>query len=300
MSFRARTQDQFFPQAKAMRREFDQKWKNPHEAGSERFVWDPWFVPEQYKLLRTPAYHFFSKKIYETFHSHLQDWGRENLGCHDISPSWLSVYTNGAYQRLHGDVPHGPFAFVFSLSPWTAQKGAPFRGGETVLLRDEILDYWNADFSGKPLESPQIFEKIPAFFNRLTVFDPRIPHGVEEVRGPEDIRDGRLVVHGWFTQPRPKIVGPIRADELQRQMPLITAALDRSGILGKRISGVMTYRLEISVQGAVKSVKNLANSLRGIQDTSSVNRALIATMKNLAFKKNRAPSVITLPLVFES
>lgn len=264
MAFRVHIEDQFFPQAKAMRREFTDKWANPHRAGPDRFVWDPWFVPEQYKLLRTPAYHFFTKKLYETFHRQLVQWGRENLGCHDISPPWMSCYTDGAYQRLHGDMPHGPFAFVFSLSPWTARAGAPFRGGETVLLQDQVLDFWNAQLAGKTVESAEIFEKIPAYFNRLTVFDPRIPHGVEEVRGPEDVRDGRLVIHGWFVQPRPFIAGPLSGAELQRHLPEITRVFAESDLAGLRMAGVLTYRLHVTAAGTVKSVKKLADSLRGI------------------------------------
>jgi len=47
------------------------------------------------------------------------------------------------------------------------------------------------------------------------VFDPRIPHGVRTVTGTHDPREGRLVIHGWFVQPRPFIRGPLdgaRAD----------------------------------------------------------------------------------------
>ena len=74
------------------------------------------------------------------FHRRLVAWGRETLGCHDISPPWLSLYVDGCRQELHGDLPHGPWAFVFSLTRW---RGRVFRGGETLLVRDEVLDFWH-------------------------------------------------------------------------------------------------------------------------------------------------------------
>jgi len=70
-------------------------------------------------------------------------WGRATLGCHDVSPPWLSLYVEGCRQELHGDLPHGPWAFVFSLTNWRQRT---FRGGETLLVRDEVLDFWH-DFA---------------------------------------------------------------------------------------------------------------------------------------------------------
>ena len=48
---------------------------------------------------------------------------------------------------------------------------------------------------------------IPPLFNQLTVFDPRIPHGVRLVEGTHDPLHARVVLHGWFTQPSPFISG---------------------------------------------------------------------------------------------
>ena len=44
---------------------------------------------------------------------------------------------------------------------------------------------------------------VPPLFNRLTVFDPRYPHGVRAVEGTRDPLKARLVLHGWFTEPAP-------------------------------------------------------------------------------------------------
>ena len=45
---------------------------------------------------------------------------------------------HGSRQELHTDAPHGPFAFVLSLT----LDERRFSGGETVLLQPHVLDYW--------------------------------------------------------------------------------------------------------------------------------------------------------------
>ena len=57
-------------------------------------------------------------------------YGETHLGCSAITPLWLSCYVHGCRQELHADVPHGPWAFVLSLTP-----GGEVRGeGEGPLL----------------------------------------------------------------------------------------------------------------------------------------------------------------------
>src|SRR3569832_1695614 len=100
------TVDRFYSGAQALRSHFEERFENPHQADSERFVWDWWHVPSQYTALRSPAYHFFPHEEYRKFHESLVWWGRRNLGCHDISPPWLSCYIDGCKQEFHGDLPH--------------------------------------------------------------------------------------------------------------------------------------------------------------------------------------------------
>src|SRR5262245_34836893 len=110
------TLPRFSPEAAALRSHFEKRFANPLQPSSDRFVWDYWHVPEQYQALRTPAYAYFPKELYRRFHERLVHWGRETLGCHDVSPPWLSLYLEGGFQNWHGDVPHGPWAFVYSLT----------------------------------------------------------------------------------------------------------------------------------------------------------------------------------------
>jgi hypothetical protein len=286
--------DHFAPEARALRDVFDQRFAEPRSTRRDRFVWDWWHVPCQYTALRTPAWEYFPKAIYEQFHRRLVAWGRETLGCHDISPPWLSCYVDGCRQELHGDLPHGPWAFVYSLTP----SMRAFRGGQTLLVRDDVLDYWDGFASTRAIEEPQLVRAIEPKFGRLIVFDPRIPHGVREVTGTRDPREGRLVIHGWFVQPRPFVVGPLRTREL-------TAHAGELGhVLGDvPIAGLVSVAFRVDRSGRTRDVRVLSDTTRVPRaDEPARKRAVRAMLRAIAawtFSLSRAPSRVVLPLIFE-
>jgi hypothetical protein len=298
--------DQFSPDAARLRDVFDERFANPRSTRADRFVWDYWHVPGQYTALRTPAWTYFPKAIYERFHRALVQWGRETLGCHDVSPPWLSLYIDGCKQELHGDLPHGPWAFVFSLTPW---KGRAFSGGETLLVRDEVLDFWEDFASVRGVEERELIRAIEPRMNRLTVFDPRIPHGVRRVSGTHDPREGRLVVHGWFVQPRPFVVGPLRTRALEENILHLT---DRFGGYLQRassgpdylpIAGLVSFAFEVNRAGRVRDVRVLSDTTRvPLAEERGRRRVVAQIKKDLAawrFPSQRGPSRVTLPFVFE-
>ncbi|RYZ93967.1 MAG: hypothetical protein EOP11_27050, partial [Proteobacteria bacterium] len=133
-------EDGFYQGARELRSVFEERFADPRQGHSDRFVWDFWHVPDQYTLLRTPAMPYFPSATFEPFLDRLADWGRDVLGCAALSPPWLSYYIEGCQQQFHSDVPHGPWAYVFSLSP----PRQVFTGGETMLLRPQVLDYWRS------------------------------------------------------------------------------------------------------------------------------------------------------------
>jgi len=292
--------DRFAPEATALRKAFETKVGHVGKADAQRFVWDWWHVPGQYTHLRTPAWTFFPQKIYDRFHQRLAWWGRENLGCHDVSPPWLSAYVDGCRQELHSDVPHGPWAFVFSLTPW---KTRTFRGGNTLLMKADTLNFWQTFSDRKDYEADALVDRVPALFNRLTVFDPRIPHGVERVEGASGLLDARLVIHGWFVEPRPFIRGalpPARAEDrlgeflrtLPNHLPLR---------LEQGLHGTLVLRISIRASGEVSKVEKLTDTLRvlgaGTNETA-VSRAILRQAQNLNFGKLRGTAAITLPIQF--
>ena len=68
-----------------------------------------------------------------------------------------------------------------------------FTGGETMILKPHVLDYWRSFQPGVGLEERHFIDTVEPHFNRLTVFDPRFPHGVRPVAGTRDPLKGRLV-----------------------------------------------------------------------------------------------------------
>lgn len=294
------TVDSFSASAPALRSVFEDRFRDPRAADSSRFVWDFWNVPDQYRMVRTPAYHYFPAKLYRPFHEGLVRWGRENLGCHDVSPPWLSYYVDGCRQNLHADVPHGPWAFVFSLSP----RKIKFRGGETMILKPETLSYW-ANFTAREgdHEEASFLDRVDSRFNRLTVFDPRFPHGVTEVRGVEDPMDARLVIHGWFVEPRPYVVGPLRTSQVQRTLDhgleALSSALPRLGSL----HGTVSFRLDVTAAGRVAGFRGLTDTLAGLDGGEPQRRRAAAFLKrtfsSLQFPKARGASKVTVPLLFK-
>lgn len=290
--------DGFFKEAPRLRREFDAVYRNPKQASPGRFVWDYWHVPGQYTLLRTPAQRFFSQAVFGRFQNELLKFGRENFGCTGITPPWMSLYVEGCRQQFHGDVPHGPFAFVFSLTPAKRK----FQGGETMLFKSSTLNYWTQFTELNGVEEGDLVETIAPDFNRLIVFDPRVPHGVTEVRGTHDPRDARLVIHGWFTDPQPAVDGALTRSKAQQGIERILAAFDSVLPQGSRLHGVISLKMALSASGMVGAVKVLVNTLTLAEgdpvDSGRLQKELVRAVHSVRFPKASGPSRLTLPLVF--
>lgn len=293
-------QDSFAPEAKALRAHFDARFSDPRRATADRFVWDLWHVPGQYTALRTPAWEFFPQKLYDAFHQRLAWWGRRTLGCHDVSPPWLSCYVNGCEQRVHGDLPHGPVAWVFSLTKWDQRT---FRGGETLIAREEVLDFWRGFVSTRAVEELEVFEEVPAKFNRLVTFDPRLPHAVRRVDGSMDPVEGRLVIHGWFVQPRPFIEGPLPEAALEQAIGEVTEAITPVLAAGLPLAGLLSVGFSVTPGGEVKGLRVLADTTRSLPEFEVEKKAVLRSVKRalggFRFPKRAKGSRVTLPLVFE-
>lgn len=292
--------DRFAPEARPLREHFEARFAEPRRATTDRFVWDLWHVPGQYTALRTPAWQFFPRKLYDAFHQRLVWWGRRTLGCHDVSPPWLSCYVNGCEQRVHGDLPHGPVAWVFSLTRWDQRT---FRGGETLIAKDEVLDFWRRFVSTRAVEEPEVFEEVPAKFNRLVTFDPRLPHAVRRVDGSLDPTEGRLVIHGWFVQPRPFIEGPLPEQALEAAIGEVTRAIGPALEAGLPLAGLLSLGFSVTAGGEVQGLRVLADTARTLPEYEGqkrgVLRALRKVLGSFRFPKRAKASQVTLPLVFE-
>jgi hypothetical protein len=292
--------------AQGLRGEYERKMGNPREVRPDRFVWDLWCVPGQYTQLRTPAHDFFeSGKLFAEVESALLDWGRTELGVSALSPLWLSLYVAGCGQELHADVPHGPWAFVLSLSP----KERRFSGGETFILQPHVLDLWRGFQAGAVTEEQQLATRVAPEFNRLTVFDARFPHGVTRVDGTMDPMHGRLVLHGWFLEPTPFFEGALSEEDATDALssalePLFGALADDEQ--APLANGVLVVRIHINAGGGVTDIRALSDTLRphpGCGDIDEARAVLLALVQQhlqpARFPTAPGASSITMPLVFE-
>jgi hypothetical protein len=268
------TRDNFLPAAQAagLRSTFVSRFAEPRSTASDRFVWDRWHVGEQYNLMRTPAQPFFGDEAYAQLCDSLTSFGQATLGCDTITPPWLSYYVDGCSQGLHTDAWHGPFAYVLSLTDWDDRA---FTGGETMIMAPEVLDFWRGYEAGSAIEQASMFQLVEPRFNRLTVFDPRIPHGVREVRGTRDPLKARLVLHGWFT-PAEAVSFEGALTEAQAE-PALNDALgplyERLGGECARMFGTLNLHVLVDSAGIVERVTVLADTL--VADRSELAKGLV-------------------------
>lgn len=260
----------------------------------DRFIWDYWHVPGQYTYLRTHARRFFPSDLYGRFLTAVRSWGATNLGCDRTSEPWLSFYVQGCRQELHADVPQGPWSFVYSLT-----DNAGFTGGDTLLLRRAVLDYWTGFDDQRALESDDLVWRIPSRFDQLLVFDSRVPHGVTTVEGTADPIRSRVVIHGWFLTPSLSVQGALGAD----QASLAIEKLHRSWAdiveACGPLAGVATWRLEVGADGACRPLRLAHTLVATAPAASGPAQALDRMQKVLAevrFPVATGPSVIVFPV----
>ena len=143
---------------------------------------------------------------------------------------------------------------------------------------------------------------MPPRFNRLVAFDPRIPHGVRRVEGTHDPREGRLVIHGWFVQPRPFIEGPLPVEELADRIAELPAAI--SEIAEELpIAGALCLGFTVTAAGKVTTLSILSDTTRVPSPYEKMRDQLILavarTVASFRFSKRKGRSKVTLPIVFE-
>jgi hypothetical protein len=263
----------------------------------ERFVWDYWHVPGQYTYLRTHARRFFPPAVYGRFLAAVRGWGAAHLGCARISEPWLSFYVHGCRQELHADVPQGPWSFVYSLTDWDARA---FTGGETLMLRGGVLDYWSGFADDRPLERDDLLWRVPARFDQLLVFDARVPHGVAAVEGTSDPLRARVVVHGWYLRPALTVVGALGAEQVTGPAEELHRRWDDAVRDCGPLSGVATWLLEIGPDGVPRPPRPLASTLVATAPGADPARALATMGRALAtarFPAAAGPSSVVFPVV---
>jgi hypothetical protein len=179
-------------------------------------------------------------------------------------PPWLRCR-----QELHSDIPQGPWAYVFSLTNWDERT---LRGGETLLLSEEMLDLWRSYREARFSELTSFVELIEPCFNRLTVFDPRVTHGVRQVEGTREALDSRIAVHGWFQAPAVIVSKALEGDEQRGILDAMLAMLLVSLRDVECLEGLVTARIEVNRAGSVTSTRIVSSSLVSTTGDNSVEQ----------------------------
>ncbi|MCE3011077.1 MAG: 2OG-Fe(II) oxygenase, partial [Proteobacteria bacterium] len=192
---------------------------------------------------------------------------------------------------------HGPWAYVFSLSP----KDLLFKGGETLLLKPEVLSYWKNFGSSQDRERSSFLETISPNFNRLIVFDPRIPHGVTRVSGVSDPREARLVIHGWFTEPKTYLDGYLPEEAAESALNQAFDLIQELCAQAEPFAGTLSLQVKVTTAGTVSSVVPATNTLKTLngEEPRVFLKSLLKIYSKLKFPKSRGATQMTIPLIFQ-
>ncbi len=251
------TMDDFLPEAdaEALRVAVDRHFSNPgaHQPQTHQ-IWNYWHVAGSYTYLRTDPAKLIGMDMIAAFVDRLRGWARERLGMTEVSWPWLSLYVDGCVQGLHNDSLNGRFGYVFSLT----RSDRKTVGGETMLLHEGDLFRQNLAQSAA---GSGLFDLIEPRFNRLLVFDDRVPHGVQRVDGPMDPLEGRIVLHGHLSDEGPIIQGELPKDAVVT--PVAAAVKDALAetFAGKSppLHGPLVMRFMVDPEGVASEVHVLVD-----------------------------------------
>ncbi len=284
----------FLPQerAVALRADIDAHFDRPAEHKPDTHqVWNYWFVPGSYTYLRTTPEKVIGRERVEQFVNDLRDWAARNLGLANVTWPYLSLYVPGCVQGLHNDSVNGSLGFVYSLT----RNDRRTLGGETLLMheRDLFRSSLNSAAAGTDL-----FDLVEPRFNRLTLFDDRIPHAVQRVDGPMDPREGRFVLHGHISEAGVTAQGTLPPDAIQNEIVGLLGQL--RGMFAGQVHGTFVVSVEIGAGGQLTQMRPIVDRLASANgaDLELVRRAIAERLQAIRFPAADGPTRANIPLVF--
>lgn len=281
----------------AIRRDIDTHFADPaaHRRDTHQ-VWNYWFVPELYSYLRTDADRVIARDHMDSFQNTLREWASNHLGMAVVSWPYLSLYVPGCRQGWHNDARNGRFAFVYSLT----RNERLTTGGETLVFHegDPFRAHLMSAAAGRSL-----YETIEPRFNRLVIFDDRLPHAVERVDGSMDPVEGRFVLHGHLSEGSAIIAGALPAAAATERL---NEALAGFGIqMAATVAlyrGPLVFRLTVNAAGTVEGCEILVDRVvhpdEGHVGWELVRSDLAARLKALKFPAAQGRTVLIQPVLF--
>src|SRR5271166_5597653 len=301
--------DEFLPRELAiqMREDIDGHFADPgaHRADTHQ-VWNYWFVPELYAYLRTTPEKIIRRDRVDGFINALQAWSILTLGMGDVTWPYLSLYVDGCRQGLHNDAANGRFAFVYSLT----RDQRRTTGGETLVFREGDLfrgNLRNAPLGARPPAAAAgrgFYEVIEPSFNRLVVFDDRLPHAVERVEGSMDPVEGRFVLHGHLSETG-TMTGALPPAVVEEAVTRLLSDFGaRNSAQISLYDGPLVLRFIIGPGGSVKTcdilVDRVIHADAGHAEWEPLRGDLVNMFKSLKFPPAAGETMVTQPLAFEA
>lgn len=283
--------------AAAMRAGIDAHFADPmaHRAETHQ-VWNYWFVPDHYTYLRTRPEKIVKMKLVETFMTALRNWSLNTLGFGNITWPMLSLYVPGCRQSWHNDAGNGRFGFVYSLSRDTRRT----IGGDILIQRagDPFRNY-----AARPAAGSDLHDRIEPRFNRLVVFDDRLPHAVEQVDGSMDPVEGQFVLHGHLSESGPAVQGALSPAEIAE--PVAAVLREFAEEAAARIAlfhGPLSLRFVVGKSGSVTACDVLLDRVihidSGNADWDVLLARIVERFKATEFPRKPGETVVIQPVTF--
>jgi hypothetical protein len=286
--------DGFLPEetALSMREDIDAHFADPQNASPDRhYVWNYWHVPGSYTYLKTMPERVIAREKVETFVQALRTWAAVNLGFGHVTWPFLSMYVPGCSQGVHNDSVNGRLGYVFSLT----RNSRKTVGGETMVFQDRDLFRSNLD---RPAAGSAIFDLVEPRFNRLTMFDDRVPHAVQRVDGSMDPVEGRFVLHGHISEAGVVAQGALHPDVIRE--PVFAALQELRSDVASGAHGPLVYCIEIGQDGSVQRTRPILDRLVSPAngDLEPVRAAVYERLSRLRFPSAPTSTRANIPLIF--
>jgi hypothetical protein len=287
--------DNFLPDALAreMRAAIDRHFAEPYRQSAEHQVWNYWYVPDMYTFLRTSPDKVLGRELLDRFHAALTAWAWNVLGLGHVTYPYLSLYVDGCSQSIHNDSTNGRFGYVYSLT-WDQRET---RGGETIVFHEG--DLYRRCLTTMTGGKGGLYDMIEPCFNRLAIFDDRMPHGVNRIEGSMNPVHGRLVLHGHISETGPGVRGPVGP---QLVGPLVEAAANEA-LSGFEMRcdpyGPIVVRLEILPDGSVGQARLVLDRLAFPDgaSTDGMAEAVVEAVKAVRFPAAVEPTEAVVPVL---
>jgi hypothetical protein len=290
--------DDFLPHdlAAAMRQDIEAHFAKPgaHQPDTHQ-VWNYWHVPQLYTYLRTNCDKVIALDRMRRFMAGLTEWSAQTLGMGYVTWPYLSLYVGGCRQGLHNDSTNGRFAFVYSLT----KRDRATIGGDTIVFKESNAFRSRLTAPGAGIT---FYDRVAPVFNRLAVFDDRLPHAVERVEGSMDPVEGRFVLHGHISESGAIVRGPLSSaavDGCVREgTKAIVAEIEARP---ERYHGPVVLRFTVLQSGKVAQPVILVDRVacgdeRG-KGADGIANELLSALTQLTFPTATGTSEATVPIV---